>query len=574
MKKKYRILLIAIILVAIIAIIICNYFKKIDKEYEIEKPKEYYYFVLKQNDLYGVIDKKGQTIITAQFDEVIIPNPEKGTFICYQDEKTKVLNEKQEEILTQYNNVQPIRLKNIVSDLMYEKSILAYEKDGKYGLINFEGKQITKPIYDQIDSLPYKEGEFLVKQNEKCGVINLKGNQIIAINYEDIAVDEYFTDQNRYQYAGYIVAIKTQEGYRYGYLDRKGKKIAKTEYNELSRINEIQDIENSYIICAKNGQYGVLKNEKELLPNEYQSIRYDTTNEVFVVEKSKKFGIVNLEGNNVIPIQYDQIDITGIYLYAQDDQGTTVYDKEGKQQNIEANVAILNTSNEEYKIKIKNENGTHYGVINKEGELLIEEKYNYIDYLYDNNFIVSYEGGKLGILDDKENIKIELKYDSLQKIQDTELIQTTLVENKITQIYAKTMEKVCEMQNATVEIEKSFIKIYNEQETKYFDKEGKELKSTEVYPNNSLYVVSQNNQYGFMDRNQSLVVDYQYDKAYEFNQYGFATIKKDGKWGSINEQGKEVALPQYEIEGQEEPSFIGSYYRVTYGFGEFYYTQT
>lgn len=572
MKRRYIIIISILVLATIAALFIYNVIEENNKNYEIEQVKQYNYFILKQNDLYGVIDKKGNTIIQPQYSEVKIPNPEKAVFVCSNEGNTKILNERKEEILSQYNEVTPIRLKNIASDLMYEKSVLRYEKDGKYGLIGFDGEEITKPIYDEIDSLPYKEGELLVKQNEQYGIINMKGKKLIEIEYDQISVDEYYTDEERYKNSGYIVALKTQEGYRYGYLDNKEKEILKTEYNDISRVTEIEDKDNVYLICAENGQYGIYKNEEVIVANEYQSIRYDATNEVFVIEQSKKYGIANLEGKVIVPVQYEQIDITGIYLYAQNKQGTTVYNSNGTQANIDSNVAILNTSNEKYKIRINNENGTKYGVINKEGKQLIEEKYNYIEYLYENYFIVSNENGKLGVVDDKGNVKIEINKDALQKNQDTDLIQATVTENKVTELYSKTLEKICEMKDAAVEMVNSNVKIYNETETKYFNKEGKELKNTEVYPNNKLFIKVKDNKYGFVNISGNLIVDYKYDKAYEFNQYGFATIKKDGKWGAINEQGEEVVAPIYEIKGQSEPSFIGKYYKVTYGFGEFYYT--
>lgn len=576
MKKKYIIvgILIGLVIIAIASFIIYNIIIENGKKYEIEKIEKYNYFVLRQNDMYGVIDTKANQLILPEYNEVVIPNPEKGVFICYQGEDTKILNEKNEEILTQYIKVEPIRLENMASDLMYEKSVLKYMQDGKYGLINFEGKQITKPIYDEIASLPYKEGELLVKQNEKYGVINIKGNKLIEIKYDEIAIDEYYTDENQYQFAGYIVSIKTDQGYRYGYLNNKGKEILKTEYNQISRVTEIQDNENSYLIFAQNGQYGVNKNDKSIISNEYQSIRYDATNHVFVVEKSKKYGIINLEGKLIVPVEYNQIDITGIYFYAENEQGTTVYNNNGTQANINPNVSILNTNNEKYKIRINNENGTKYGLINQDGKQLIEEKYNYMEYLYDNYFMISGEDGKLGIVDNKGNIQIDAIYDSLQKIPNTYLIQTTLSQNKITQIYTRTMEKICEMKDATIEVKDNVIKISNESEEKYIDLEGKELKNTQVYPSHSLFVAVEGNKYGFVDYNGNIKVNYQYDKAYEFNEYGFAAVKKDGKWGCINEQGQEVISPTYEIKDQKEPSFIGSYYKVTYGYGEFYYTDS
>ncbi len=574
MKKRNIVIIIIAVLLVIALLSTLAYYIIIEngKKYEIEEVNNYNYFVLKKDNSYGVINRNGEIVVTPEYTEVKIPNPEKAVFVCYQDENIKVFNDKQEELFTQYSEVEPIRLQDIASDLMYEKSVLKYVQDSKYGLIDFTGKQITKPIYDEIDSLSYKEGELLVKQGDLYGVINIKGNELVETKYNEIEADEYYTEENNYKYAGYIISVKTQEGYRYGYINEKGKQILETEYNEISRVNEIEENENAYLICAKNGQYGVIKNQETIINNEYQSISYDETNKVFVVEKSKKYGIANLEGKIIIPVKYNQIDITGVYLYAQNEQGTTVYNSDGSQANVDVNIAIINTSNEKYKIKINNKNGTKYGVINQEGKQLISEKYNYIEYLYDNYFIVSNESGKLGILDDKEKIKVEVNNDSLQKIQGTDLIQTVSTDNGIISIYNRAMVKICEMQNASVTVTDNYIKIVNEAETKYFSKEGKKLQNTEVYPNNKLFVKSEGNQYGFVDNNGNLVVQCKYDKAYEFNEYGFATVKKDGKWGVINEQGQEIVAPTYEITGQNEPSFIGSYYRVTYGFGEFYYT--
>ena len=369
--------------------------------------------------------------------------------------------------------------------------------------------------------------------------------------------------------------LKHGEGYRYGYLNENGKEILATEYNEISRVNDIDDDKNYYLICAKNGQYGVRKNEEILLENEYQSIEYNDTNQVFIVQKSKKYGVASREGKIIVPLQYNEIKIAGNYLYAtQNEQGTTVYNSNGTQANMDSNITILNTSNEKYKIKINSKDGTKYGVTDKNGKQLIEEEYNYIEYLQDNYFIASNENGKLGILDDIGNTKLEMEQDSLQKIQNTNLIQATIAGDKLTSIYSKSVEKICEMNNATIAINDEVIKVYNEEETKYFSKDGKELKNIDVYKENKLFVAKKNDKYGFVDKNGNVVVDFKYEKAYEFNSYGFAAVKKDGKWGSINEEGKVVAKPVYEFKDGKEPSFIGEFYRVTYGFGEFYYTNT
>lgn len=574
MKRNFIIRTTILVVLAVVTIAGLSYYfiTENGKKYEVEKVNQYNYFVLKSGDKTGVIDRTSNIIIDAKYDDVKIPNPENPIFVCYQDGKTVILNEQKQEILTEYENIEPIQLKNITSDLMYEKSVFKYQKDGKFGLVNFEGKKITNPIYESIEGLPYKEGELLIKQDGKFGVINIKGNELIKNEYDSISVDGYYSPDNGYKYAGYIVSNTTNEGYRYGYLNYKRKLLLKPEYNQLSRFIDINDDENAYILASKNGRYGVLKNEEQLITNEYQSIEYDESNNIFTIELSKKYGVSNLEGKIIVPAEYKQIDITGIYLYARNDQGVTVYNTDGTQANIDTNIAILNTSNEKYRIRIDNKDGTKYGVIGKNGEQIIEEQYNYIEYLYDNYFIASNSNSKLGIIDDKNNIKVEIENDSLQKIDGTDVVEATIANGNIKRLYSKDMTKICEMSNANIENKNEYIKISNGEEIKYFDKQGKELKNTEVYPNNTLFAKKIDNKWGFTDKNGNIVVEEKYDKVTEFNNYGYASVQKDGKWGVINSKGEEILKPTYVLSNNIEPTFVGKYYQVIYGFGEIYYT--
>ena len=572
MKRTFRIWvsIIVIIVISIIAIVAYHLIKTNSRKYEIANIENYQYLILKKNNTFGVVDRNQNIIIDSNYTQVIIPNPERPVFVCYQGEDVIILNEHKQEIFAEYEKVEPIRLKNIASDLMYEKTVFKYTENGKYGLIDFSGKKITNAIYDELDSLPYKEGELIVKKDGKYGVINIRGNKMVDISYDKVSVDGYYTDENEYKYSGYIVSNTTNEGYRYGYVDYQGKEILKPEYNELERITAIEDNNDLYLIVAKNGQYGVIKNTENIINYEYQSITYDPENQVFVIEKSKKYGIAKLDGQIIVPVEYNQIDITGIYLYAQNNQGTTVYNSNGAETNIDADIAILDTNNERYRIKIDNGIGTKYGVIDDEGKQVIDEKYNYIEYLYDNLFIASSENGELGVINDKDEVKINLECNSVQRIGDTDLIRAVV--GQTTRIYKKDMTLACELTGATVTEEENYIKISNNDETKYLDKEGNELKNTDVFPNNSIFA-SKNDQgqWGFVDKSGNIVVDYQYERVTEVNEYGYAGIKKDGKWGVVDSQGQVVLEPTYDLQEEIDPIFMGPYHQVTYGFGEFYF---
>lgn len=574
MKKK-NILILTIILIIIIAI--AGYFiiQKIQKEnrkYEIETISEYKYFVVKENNKYGVIDTQGNKIIETEFENVKIPNPEKAVFICYENENTKILNEKGEEILTEYEDIEPLRLKNVLSDLMYEKSTLKYSKDGKYGIIDLNGKKITNAIYEEIDTLQFKEGELLVKKDGKYGVINIKGKTLVKAQYDKVEADKFYEEGNSYKKAGYIVSQTTEEGYRYGYVNIEGKEIIEPKYNDLYRITEI-DSEDVYIICAENGKYGLLKNDKLIIDNEYQSLTYNESNNTVIALKGKKYGVISITGKTIIPFEYKQIDTIGDYIYATTtDENVKIFDSNGKETNMSESTAILNVSDTDYKIYIDTIDGKTTYNIYKNEEKITNNEYTYIQHLYDNYFIASNTSGKLGVIDNNEETKIEFNYNSIQEIENTKLVQAINSTTKMTEIYSKEMKKICELENATIENNKEYLRIYNDNETKYVSKEEKEITNVEVFTNNKIFSKKQENKWGFVDETGQKIVDYIYEKVTEVNKYGFAGIKQDGKWGVIDSEGNIIVEPTYEL-NDNNPTFIGQYYQVIYGNGEIYYTK-
>lgn len=574
MKKK-NILILAITVIIIISLLGYLTIKNIqerDRKYEIETIARYKYFVVREDDRYGVIDANGNKIVEAKYENVKIPNPEKEVFICYENNKTKVLNKENEEIFTEYENIEPLRLKNIASDLMYEKSVLKYSKDGKYGIIDFRGKKITKAIYEEIDTLQFKEGELLVKKDEKYGVINIKGATLVKTNYNTIEADKFYEEENGYKRAGYIVGKKTDEGYRYGYVNLKGKEIIETKYNDLYRISEIES-NDIYMICADNGKYGLIKNDKTVIENIYQSLTYSESSNNIVVLKGKKYGVISITGEKIVPCNYKQIDIIGQNIYAtNDDENVTIFNSKGEQIELDKEEAIINVKDTDYIIYIKTTDGkTNYNVY-KNDKIIIKKAYTYIQYLFENYFIVCDSNGKIGIIDDNEKIVIPFNYNSIQKIENTNMIQTINNNTNVTEIYSKSMHKILELKDATVEIKTEYIELYNDEEIRYISKDEKEIKNTDLFKQNNIFAKKVGNNWGFVDINGNTIVDYKYEKVTELNEYGFAGIKQNGKWGVVNSNGQVIVEPTYEL-NYNEPTFIGEYYQVVYGNGEIYYTK-
>lgn len=68
--------------------------------------------------------------------------------------------------------------------------------------------------------------------------------------------------------------------------------------------------------------------------------------------------------------------------------------------------------------------------------------------------------GKLGVLDDEGKEVASLKYDSIQEIGSTNLVQASILSSNITYLYSNQMENICEMKNATIKQIDEFIEIY------------------------------------------------------------------------------------------------------------------
>lgn len=577
---KKIILALVIITIAIIAIYaIISFINKGKREYKIEEISEFKYYTIKDNGKVGIIDTNGNQIISPEYDSIKIPNPQKPVFICtynYNYETgeydTKILNDNAEEIFTEYEEVSYIALKNLITEVPYEKSVLKYKKDGKYGLMNFEGKIIVKPIYDEIDNLLYKEGELLVKKDDKYGVINIKGTILVEIKYDEISSDGYYSANSQYKKDGYIVSNKTEDGYRYGYIDYSGKQLLKIEYNNIYRINNIKNDEEIYLVAEKNGQAGLIKNDKQILNHQYQSIEYDDQNEILILEKNKKCGVSKLNGNSILGIDYTTITVEGIYIYAEKDNQTYIYDLNGNKQTSIKYKDIIKTDNEEYSVTIDNKG--KYGAINKDGKIIITNRYYYLEHLYDDYFIAVGDAGKSGIINSRDDVIVPINYDVIQRIANSNLIEALDTESEKLEVYDNTMAKVASMENAKLETTEEYIKIYSDTDTIFLSLEGKEKKNTELFPNNELFAIKQNDKWGFADKDGNIKVNCIYDKVTELNKYGFAAIKLNGTWGAINKEGKVIVDPIYELdENSGEPNFIGKYYKVVTGYSEAYYTE-
>ena len=361
--------------------------------------------------------------------------------------------------------------------------------------------------------------------------------------------------------------MKTQSGYRYGYIDLAGKQLLAPEYNDLYRITEI-DEQARYLIAYKNGQAGVLKDEKIFIEHNYQAIEYDANNHFFKVTQGTKTGVMDFDKKLILPIEYDDLIINPSYILAQQGYKQMVFDTKGNK--IENPKFMYKTPTEDPNVWIAQKiTDATYCIIDKEENILVEGNYSYIDDAFGQYFIV-YQDEKCGLVSCQDGkVILEPVYNHIQKIMDYPLLEVYKEDESSVEYYGKDMEKLVTASYPIVEIKDNFIEVYEDNNTYYFDFEGNMIGNEQAYKNNPIISIKQDGKYGFKNKEGKIVVPAIYDRVTELNQFGYAGIKKDGKWGVINKNGEIILEPLYELQSNR-PEFLNIYYKQETEFGSFY----
>lgn len=449
------------------------------------------YYTVYFNNKYGVIDNKGKTIIEPTYDEMIaIPNSSKPVFISTYDVndvdgtyKTKVINEKSEEILKGYNKVEAIDNFDSKQNIWYEENVLRVLKDGKYGLINLNGDILLPCEYTEIVSLKGVKNNFLVKKDNKVGLVNEKGQFIISKEYSNIlTMKEGYKDE-------YII-VNTEN--KYGVISTSGKIIIETKYENIKYLNSKD------MYAATDG--GALKlissEDKVLLDTGYDDI-IQAKGENVVILKNNKYGVINLKGEQKIPTEYDEIKYTNSIYY--------IAKKADK-----------------------------YGVIDIDNKEIIPFEYTNISYIEECDFATA------------------------EKSETETVIFDNNWAQKLTGIISE------------INKEKGYIKIYVDNNYKYYNFKFEEKSNINILSTNNLFVSKKDNKYGYLDKNGKVAIDYIYDDATEQNKQGFSAVKKDGVWGSLNKIGTEILKPSVNLDQNIYINFIGEWHLSNNGL---YYTK-
>ncbi len=227
--------------------------------------------------LYGYVDSLGRQVVPTQFEEIGKFN--EGIATARQEGKWGVID-------TLGNWVIPNEFDAL---LPFSEGKAAALQRGLWGFINRQGQWVIEPQYRSVGS--FAEGKAPAKQTARFGYINESGTWVIEPQFQET---QPFVGE---------VAIARFRG-KYGLIDPNGKWIIKPSFQKIEAFDE------SFFIAKKKG-YGLIDMQgKPITSFKYFSIE-PFQGEYAKVRKSgsnfykSRFGLLNREGKEIIPTQYN-----------------------------------------------------------------------------------------------------------------------------------------------------------------------------------------------------------------------------------------------------------------------------
>ena len=367
---------------------------------------------------------------------IVVPNSKKDVFLCtfdvnYDDGtySTKALNSKNEEIFTNYEQVEAISSVDENENLSYNGNAIKVQNGGKYGLINMEGNEILPCEYDEITALNGLENALLVSKDGNYGVVNDEGKELLPTEYAEIqALGDETTD-------GFIV--RNADG-KYGVVDTSNGQVLAINYDGVSRIYQ-----GDYYVVTQNGKQIVMRRDgTESLNGSYDEITAILKNpENGVIYKTgEKYGVMNLSGQSTIRASYDDLQEakTGVFI-ARTGENYGIIDLEGntlvefKYRGITYNekADLYITEDESYNNEVLDSNyqvkltGMVTDLDDEKGyiEIRQDNEYKYYNFRFEeeneadiftsNTLFISRQDGKYGFVDKNGNVVVDYIYDDV-----------------------------------------------------------------------------------------------------------------------------------------------------------------
>ena len=162
----------------------------------------------------------------------------------------------------------------------FSEGLAKVEADGRFGYIDKEGKEVVSPKYE--DAGDFSGGLARVEADGKWGYIDKEGKEVVSPKYE--GADDFSEG---------LAEVKADG--KWGCIDKEGKEVISPKYEKSQYFGKNIEL---LTVTSSNGIVC------------WQGYEEAFSYGLIAVIKDGKAGVINQEGEVIIPAIYDYIDIT------------------------------------------------------------------------------------------------------------------------------------------------------------------------------------------------------------------------------------------------------------------------
>lgn len=383
------------------------------------------------------------------------------------------------------------------------------------------GMKIGELTFD--DAELFESGMGMVKVNGKYGAVNEK---------MEFCIPPQFDHLQRAQF-GLLLAEKER---KYGVINPEGKLIIPCKYKKCMILGS-----KCFAVTLKTGKVGYLNDQNQwaippVYDNHIKSVEGMIGSEKsFLVSKNGKLGMIGMKGQILVPFQYEEIN-------------EAEYDP-----------------THFYGIMVKKEG--KYGLIDRNGKEITTPIYDAYSYDFDGHgtcqFVLVKKDGQWGCLDTKSGKEVvPTQYDRL------EFIATSSPNEDSTIAFIINHLKACK--ESVLDTVKTWELMERKLETGLW-----ELKEQKQDDNgDELFILKGGKEWNILNTQGQVLNTNTYSYLRMYFHEGFLPFHRNGKWGYLDQWGREVIAPQFETpSGKVQAYFSDGKAWVTKN-GEHYYINT
>lgn len=321
---------------------------------------------------------------------------------------------------------------------------------------------------------------------------------------------------------------------KYGIMTQDGSIIKKNEYNQIINLDE-----KMYLLLTDKGLFAYNIEGNKEFKLEGMSIIGEN---LYKILKNNKYGIVDSEFNTIVEPVNNRIENKNDRILIINEDKLEVLNR-----NENMKIKEIRNSFQEVTVGVGNtiyfKTDDKWGILENNGEILIDSKYDRFVNLNDENLVIGYIKNETYLINLEKKIEKRIDYDNYSKESESTIM--VMKNNKIGYINDSGEEIVPLKYDGGFYFSKNrdFIQLKENEEWKLLNTvtlEEKKLPYTDIGEFVEGYMVAEKNQkYGYIDGNGEEKIPFKYTIAENFKE-GIGIVASPNGYGAIDKNGVEI----------------------------------